>query len=151
MPDGTTAIFTHFAVCLHHHNPRGAAAGNFDIDARHELALRGGYAVICSRDPWSAYLVSNQPPAYSKLMMLMNYGVNRYLRPQPITPEEEKNRLEEREEYIQRHLNQLWNTIPKKEEVQESKSIQFPKDPEENLLYFIEKNAPKLSSNMFKH
>ena len=76
MPDGTTAIFTHFAVCLHHHNPRGAAAGNFDIDARHELALRGGYAVICSRDPWSAYLVSNQPPAYSKLMMLMNYGVN---------------------------------------------------------------------------
>ncbi|WP_290705016.1 SpoVR family protein [Amphritea sp.] len=77
---------------------------------------------------------------------LMNYGVNRYLRPQPITPEEEKNRLEEREEYIQRHLNQLWNTIPKKEEIKESKSIQFPKDPEENLLYFIEKNAPLLES-----
>ncbi len=75
---------------------------------------------------------------------LMNYGVNRYLRPQPITPEEEKNRLEEREEYIQRHLNRLWNTIPKKEEVQESESPRFPKDPEENLLYFIEKNAPLL-------
>ncbi|MBQ0782621.1 MAG: SpoVR family protein [Amphritea sp.] len=77
---------------------------------------------------------------------LMNYGVNRYLRPQPITPEEEKNRLEEREEYIQRHLNQLWNTIPKKEEKKESDTLRFPKDPEENLLYFIEKNAPLLES-----
>lgn len=77
---------------------------------------------------------------------LMNYGVNRYLRPQPITPEEEKNRLEERKEYVQRHLNQLWNTIPKKEEIKESKTPRFPKDPEENLLYFIEKNAPLLES-----
>ncbi|SEQ86374.1 Stage V sporulation protein SpoVR/YcgB, involved in spore cortex formation [Amphritea atlantica] len=75
---------------------------------------------------------------------LMNYGVNRYLRPQPITPEEEKNRLLDREEYIQRHLNQLWNTIPKKDEIKEKKTPRFPKDPEENLLYFIEKNAPLL-------
>ena len=75
---------------------------------------------------------------------LMNYGVNRYLRPQPVTPEEEKNRLLDREEYIQRHLNQLWNTIPKKDLVKENKVPRFPKDPEENLLYFIEKNAPLL-------
>lgn len=75
---------------------------------------------------------------------LMNYGVNRYLRPQPITPEEEKNRLMDREEYIQRHLNQLWNTIPKKDEVKKDNVPRFPKDPEENLLYFIEKNAPLL-------
>ncbi|MDO6564431.1 SpoVR family protein [Amphritea sp. 1_MG-2023] len=75
---------------------------------------------------------------------LMNYGVNRYLRPQPITPEEEKNRLLEREEYVQRHLNQLWNTIPRKDEVVQDKTPHFPKDPEENLLYFIEKNAPLL-------
>ncbi len=75
---------------------------------------------------------------------LMNYGVNRYLRPQPITPEEEKNRLMDREEYIQRHLNQLWNTIPKKDEVKKDQAPRFPKDPEENLLYFIEKNAPLL-------
>nr|WP_320135945.1 SpoVR family protein [uncultured Amphritea sp.] len=75
---------------------------------------------------------------------LMNYGVNRYLRPQPVTPEEEKNRLLDREEYIQRHLNQIWNTIPKKDEVIQDRSPRFPKDPEENLLYFIEKNAPLL-------
>ncbi|RTE65850.1 SpoVR family protein [Amphritea opalescens] len=75
---------------------------------------------------------------------LMNYGVNRYLRPQPITPEEEKNRLLDREEYIQRHLNQIWNTIPKKDDVVKESAPRFPKDPEENLLYFIEKNAPLL-------
>ncbi|WP_417224928.1 SpoVR family protein [Amphritea sp.] len=75
---------------------------------------------------------------------LMNYGVNRYLRPQPVTPEEEKSRLLDREEYIQRHLNQIWNTIPKKDEVIQDKAPRFPKDPEENLLYFIEKNAPLL-------
>ncbi|MCV6609635.1 MAG: SpoVR family protein [Amphritea sp.] len=77
---------------------------------------------------------------------LMNYGVNRYQRPQPITPEEEKTRQLEREEYIQRHLNQLWNTIPKKEEEATDTVQRFPSDPEENLLYFIEKNAPLLES-----
>lgn len=77
---------------------------------------------------------------------LMNYGVNRYQRPQPITPEEEKARQVEREEYIQRHLNQLWNTIPQKDADDAEKNRRFPEDPEENLLYFIEKNAPLLES-----
>lgn len=77
---------------------------------------------------------------------LMNYGVNRYQRPQPITPDEEKARQAEREEYVQRHINQLWNTIPKKDSEEVVHEIRFPKDPEENLLYFIEKNAPLLES-----
>ena len=75
---------------------------------------------------------------------LMHYGVNRYQRPQPITPEEEKERQVEREEYTQRHLNRLWNTIPKKEQKADQGAQRFPADPEENLLYFIEKNAPLL-------
>ena len=78
---------------------------------------------------------------------LMNYGVNRYLRPKPLTAEEEKERLNAREEYNQRHINQLWNTIPKKEEGSDSsKQPRYPLEPEENLLYFIEKNAPLLES-----
>ncbi|WP_271273357.1 SpoVR family protein [Aliamphritea hakodatensis] len=77
---------------------------------------------------------------------LMNYGVNRYQRPQPITPDEEKARQAEREEYVQRHINQLWNTIPKKDEAEVVQEIRFPSDPEENLLYFVEKNAPLLES-----
>jgi len=77
---------------------------------------------------------------------LMNYGVNRYQRPLPISQEEEKERQLEREEYIQRHINQLWNTIPQKAEENKQKEIRFPEDPEENILYFIEKNAPLLES-----
>ena len=77
---------------------------------------------------------------------LMNQGVNRYVRPKPISGEQEKARLQEREEYIQRNLNDLWRTIPVKESEQEKQEIHFPKDPEENLLYFIEKNAPLLDT-----
>ncbi len=75
---------------------------------------------------------------------LMNYGVNRYMRPTPLTPAEERERQQAREEYTQRHLNQLWNTIPQKQESAEEMVSRFPAEPEENLLYFVEKNAPLL-------
>ncbi|WP_027856307.1 SpoVR family protein [Marinobacterium jannaschii] len=75
---------------------------------------------------------------------LMSYGVNRYQRPTPLTAEEERERQQSREEYIQRHLNDLWNTIPQKEENATAQEIRFPSEPEENILYFIEKNAPLL-------
>ena len=44
---------------------------------------------------------------------LMHYGVDRYKRPYPVSPEEERRQQAEREEYIQRNLNDLWRTIPK--------------------------------------
>ena len=76
---------------------------------------------------------------------LMNYGVNRYKRPKPLTAEEEQARVEAREEYNQRHLNQIWNTIPKKSDSEDvAESLHVPPEPEENILYFIEKNAPLL-------
>ncbi|RRJ82495.1 SpoVR family protein [Aestuariirhabdus litorea] len=78
---------------------------------------------------------------------LMNFGVNRYTRPAPISAEQEKARQAEREEYRQRQLNELWNTIPKAgEKVAESSESRFPPEPEENILYFIEKNAPLLET-----
>ena len=77
---------------------------------------------------------------------LMNQGVNRYVRPKPISGEQEKARLQEREEYIQRNLNDLWRTIPIKEDEKTKQENRFPKGPEENLLYFIEKNAPLLET-----
>jgi len=75
---------------------------------------------------------------------LMNHGVDRYKRPDPVSPEEERRRQRERAEYIQRNLNDLWRTVPRAREVDERDHEQFPKDPQENLLYFIEKNAPLL-------
>ena len=75
---------------------------------------------------------------------LMNLGVDRFRRPSPISPEEEKQRQKEREDYLQQQVNDLWRTIPKKEQEQEEKWPCFPSEPQENLLYFIEKNAPLL-------
>ena len=76
---------------------------------------------------------------------LMNFGVNRYIRPPALTPEQESKNIEEREEYLQRHINTLWSSIEKKQSnTAEDATQNFPLEPEENLLYFIEKNAPLL-------
>ncbi len=75
---------------------------------------------------------------------LMNYGVDRYKRPYPISAEEEIKRQRERQEYIQRTLNDLWRTLPKARELDARDEEIFPKEPQENLLYFLEKNAPLL-------
>jgi spore cortex formation protein SpoVR/YcgB (stage V sporulation) len=74
----------------------------------------------------------------------MNYGVDRFRRPTPISAEQEKRRQIEREEYQQQQVNDLWRTIPKKEELVDQEWPRFPLEPQENLLYFIEKNAPLL-------
>jgi len=75
---------------------------------------------------------------------LMNLGVDRFRRPRPISPEEEKERQKEREDYLQRQVNDLWRTIPKTEREQDEGHSRFPPEPQENLLYFVEKNAPLL-------
>jgi spore cortex formation protein SpoVR/YcgB (stage V sporulation) len=75
---------------------------------------------------------------------LMNLGVDRFRRPRPISPDEERQRQRDREDYLQQQVNDLWRTVPKKEEKVEEKWPRFPAEPQENLLYFIEKNAPLL-------
>ena len=75
---------------------------------------------------------------------LMNYGVDRYKRPQKISLQEEKNRQEEREAYLQSQVNELWRTLPNSPHSKHKEKIRFPQEPQENLLYFIEKNAPLL-------
>ena len=77
---------------------------------------------------------------------LMNQGVNRYKRSRPLSAEQEKVRQAERAEYIQKNLNDLWSTIPKVEKDEKEKKERFPKDPEENLLYFFEKSSPLLET-----
>ncbi|WP_035385593.1 SpoVR family protein [Ferrimonas futtsuensis] len=76
---------------------------------------------------------------------LMNLGVDRYKRPAEISLREEKTRLKEREAYLQSQVNDLWRTLPATQSEEEDKQApRFPSDPQENLLYFIEKNAPLL-------
>ncbi|MBF56555.1 SpoVR family protein [Vreelandella neptunia] len=92
---------------------------------------------------------------------LQNYGVDRYKRPSPISAEEEAKRQEERESYLQTQVNMLWRTIPESP-ISDSPLAagslhadddplglhsggHYPPEPQENLLYFIEKNAPLLA------
>ncbi|WP_133127597.1 SpoVR family protein [Legionella nagasakiensis] len=76
---------------------------------------------------------------------LMNYGVDRYKHPTTLSIQEEKIRQQNREMYLQSQVNELWRTIPKSKEIAQDCSQQrFPAEPQENILYFIEKNAPLL-------
>jgi spore cortex formation protein SpoVR/YcgB (stage V sporulation) len=76
---------------------------------------------------------------------LMNQGVDRFKRPQPISMEEEKRRQQEREEILQQQVNELWRTIPTTGGDGESdEPPRFPAEPQENILYFLEKNSPLL-------
>ncbi|MDY7576969.1 SpoVR family protein [Herbaspirillum sp. RTI4] len=78
---------------------------------------------------------------------LMNYGVDRYKRPQRLSLAKEQLRQQEREEYAQSQVNELWRTLPQKKEAASTQTDErFPPEPQENLLYFAEKNAPLLAS-----
>ncbi len=73
----------------------------------------------------------------------MNYGVDRYKHPSPLSLSEEKQRQREREAYLQLQINDLWRTVPTRPiEAAAEESQRFPAEPQENLLYFIEKSAP---------
>ncbi|MCL6456102.1 MAG: SpoVR family protein [Ralstonia pickettii] len=82
---------------------------------------------------------------------LQNYGVDRYRRPKKLSINEEQARQAEREKYLEAQVNDLWRTLPTHraralataDDIPEP-DPQFPPEPEEHLLYFIEKNAPKL-------
>ena len=76
---------------------------------------------------------------------LMSHGVDRYKRPYPLSLQEEKRRQVEREAALQQQVNELWRTIPATEsgEAPQEKS-RYPEEPQENILYFLEKNAPLL-------
>jgi stage V sporulation protein R len=76
---------------------------------------------------------------------LMHYGVDRYRRPQKISMVEEEIRRKDREAYLQQQVNDMWRTLPKTQGKQSKKEHRrFPEEPQENILYFIEKNAPLL-------
>jgi stage V sporulation protein R len=76
---------------------------------------------------------------------LMNLGVDRYKRPTRLSMAKEQMRQTEREAYLQSQVNDLWRTLPAKQAAgQAQRAARFPSEPQENLLYFIEKNAPRL-------
>jgi stage V sporulation protein R len=79
---------------------------------------------------------------------LMEQGVFRYRRPPRLSSEQEREGIRERLEYEERSFNDLWRTLPRSKggnEAGEADSVAERKKslklPEENLLYFLEKNS----------
>ena len=76
---------------------------------------------------------------------LMVHGVDRYRRPSPLTMKEETARLKEREDHKERQFNDLWRTVPVLASTATGGVTKtFPHEPQENILYFVEKFSPKL-------
>ena len=83
---------------------------------------------------------------------LMDHGVFRYRRTFKDTPQREEARTRERQDYETRTFNDLWRTLPagkdgaeqsdaEREFAERKKRLRLPED---NLLYFLEKNSPIL-------
>lgn len=105
------------------------------------LVFAKDYVAKCE----SRFGVENVERILDSCHALQNYGVDRYKRPAPISVSEEQARQKEREDYMQKQVNLLWRTLPvNKEHSEEQKVPHFPSEPQENILYFIEKNAPLL-------
>ena len=77
---------------------------------------------------------------------LANHGVDRYRRPSRKSLALELAERKERERHAQQQVNDLWRTLPRRADRDGTapESKRFPEEPQENILYFIEKNAPLL-------
>ena len=80
---------------------------------------------------------------------LMNYGVHRQRRRAPDLQSEEQ-RERERREHDERMYNVLWSTLPEKEAApagrgEADRRRALLQLPQENILYFLEKSAPRLA------
>ncbi len=78
---------------------------------------------------------------------LQSHGVDRYRQPMPLSADEERERQREREEYAWKQYDDIWRTLPTRSAGDDARNDsvgQYPPEPQENLLYFIEKHAPKL-------
>ncbi|GGF39254.1 SpoVR family protein [Aliidongia dinghuensis] len=99
------------------------------------------------------YSVSRVERVLDAAHALMDQSVNRYAR-RGLSFAEESKREKERRQYAEQTFNDLWRTVPTKatlEGFDTKEAAQFRQEtnrrfglPEENLLYFMEKHAPKL-------
>lgn len=80
---------------------------------------------------------------------LMSHGVDRYRRPAPLSADEERQRQLDREEFAWKQYDEIWRTLPASGDAgdrQQSDANRYPPEPQENILYFIEKHAPRMPS-----
>ena len=81
---------------------------------------------------------------------LMSHAVHKYPRPRTNDLRSEEKRERERREHDEKVFNDLWRTVPGKENVRQDPTAEERRKsllqlPQENILYFLEKTAPKLA------
>ncbi len=77
---------------------------------------------------------------------LMDFGINRYRHPKPLSAADEVRRQHEREEFARKQYDEIWRTVPQSgRDERRKKARRYPEEPQENLLYFVEKHSPKLA------
>ncbi len=107
------------------------------------LAFAKKYISQCEEHHGAAEVEATLDAAHA----IMDYGVDRYKRPTRLSKKREQEQQEQREEYVQQQANELWRTLPtKKKKVVKEEEAVFPKEPQENIMYFIEKHSPVLES-----
>jgi spore cortex formation protein SpoVR/YcgB (stage V sporulation) len=77
---------------------------------------------------------------------IMDYGVDRYRKPTKLSAKKEKERQKERAEAVHAQASELWSILPTQKKNDANESKKFPPEPQENILYFIEKHSPSLES-----
>ena len=112
---------------------------------RDYLEFAKGYVAACEERYGQAAVEQLIDAAHS----LMNQGVHRYPRRQRLDLKAEEQREAERHAYQERFYNDLWRTVPtgtqQASRQSEDKRRALLELPEENILYFLEKTAPKLA------
>jgi spore cortex formation protein SpoVR/YcgB (stage V sporulation) len=81
---------------------------------------------------------------------LMSHGVHRYPRPRATDLRSEERRERERRAYEEAVFNDLWRTVPGKDNIHHDPTASERRRallqlPQENILYFLEKTAPRLA------
>jgi stage V sporulation protein R len=116
------------------------------------LAFARDYIAKCEE----RHGVANVERVLDAAHALMDQSVNRYARRPRLNFADEQKRESERRRHAQETFNDLWRTVPTVESMKQMKGEELTKVrqdsikrmglPEENLLYFLEKNAPMLES-----
>jgi spore cortex formation protein SpoVR/YcgB (stage V sporulation) len=109
------------------------------------LEFAKGYIASCEERYGEAAIERLLDSAHA----LMSHGVHRYPRRRAADLRSEERRERERRLYEEQMFNDLWRTLPHKEGTKPDTSADERRRallqlPQENILYFLEKTAPRL-------
>lgn len=81
---------------------------------------------------------------------LQSHGVHRSPRRRPMNLRDEEARQKDRREHAAQTYNELWSTLPKAAAGEKARKLLTDAErklmlPEENVVFFLERNAPKLA------